>query len=197
MHEMKHSTNRHIALLRGINVGGKNLIPMDELRELCQTLGWSNLQTYIQSGNIVFTAGGTGDELEAALEGAIQERFNLAVPVIVRSSMQWQKLAKTSAFPEAIAKEPQLVLLALSKQKPSAAAASALQERAKDGERLHQEGDALWIHFPNGSGRSKLTPALLDRHFGSPVTTRNFRTVQKLAEMSLAGGESSDEIVVV
>jgi uncharacterized protein (DUF1697 family) len=75
-------------------------------------------------------------------------------------------------------------MLALAKNPPKTDAVEQLQQRASGGERIVQVGDALWLHFPNGVGNSKLTPAVLDRLVGSPVTMRNWRTVLKLHEMA-------------
>ncbi len=181
---MKGRQGTFIALLRGINVGGHNKIPMAELRSLCAELGWKDVQTYIQSGNVVFTAGAAPAVLEAELERAIERRFGLVIAVIVRAATDWPAYAKSNPFPEASEKEPKAVMLALSKAPPKADAETALRERAVHGERIVQAGDALWIHFSDGVAGSKLSPALVDRLVGSPVTARNWRTVLKLGELA-------------
>lgn len=174
----------YIALLRGINVTGRNKIPMLELRETCTELGWKDVQSYIQSGNLVFRASANPASLEIELEQAIENRFGLSIPVIVRPTAVWPDIVKGNPFPEASQREPNLVMLALSKLPPKHEAAVGLQERAQNGERVLQVGDTLWVHYPGGSGRSKLSPALFDRLVGSPVTTRNWRTVLKLDELA-------------
>lgn len=172
-----------IALLRGINVGRIRLA-MGDLRAACADLGWTAVQTYIQSGNVVFRAQATAPQVEAELEREIQRRFDLAVPVIARTSAEWRRYAEGNPFSEASETEPNLVMLAISKAKPRADAAAALQERATSGEQVVREGDALWIHFSRGVARSKISPGLLDKVVGSPVTTRNWRTVLKLDELT-------------
>lgn len=172
-----------IALLRGINVSGRNKIPMAELRSLCADLGWEDVQSYIQSGNLVFKAGNTPANLEAELEQGIERQFGLSIPVIVRAAAEWPAYVNGNPYPEASQFEPNLVLLALSKAPPKQDAVEGLRDRALSGERIIQVGDALWIHFKGGVGRSKLSPALLDRLVGSTVTTRNWRTVLKLDEL--------------
>lgn len=174
---------RNIALLRGINVGGRTSIPMAELRALCEGLGWKEVQTYIQSGNVVFEATGAAASLEAQLEEAVERRFGIALPALVRSAKQWRALVAANPFSEAAETEPNRLMLSLSKHQFAAGAAAAIQERARNGEQVVESGGALWIHYPGGVGTSKLTPALLDRLAGSPVTARNWRTVIKLAEM--------------
>ena len=172
-----------IALLRGINVSGSNRIPMAELCSLCTKIGWTDVQTYIQSGNLVFSAYGKPAALEVALEQVIQKRFGFSIPVIVRPADAWPSYVKNNPFSKESAKEPKFTHLALSKLPPKANAAKELQGRAANGEKIVQKGDALWIHFPTGVGKSKLSPSLLDRLIGSPVTLRNWNTVLKLGEM--------------
>jgi uncharacterized protein (DUF1697 family) len=172
-----------IALLRGINVGGHNRIAMAELRATCSKLGWRDVRTYIQSGNIVFTADGDSSALEDLLQTAVRERFGHDIQTIVRGRDDWSAHLSDNPFPEASEQEPNLVMLGLSKSMLAGNAAEALQARAAAEERVVGKNGALWIHYANGSARSKLTPALLDRLAGSPVTTRNWRTVSKLAEM--------------
>lgn len=174
---------RYVALLRAINVGGTAKLPMAELRALCSTLGWREVATYIQSGNVVFEADGAAAQLETALEKAVEERFGFFRPVIVRSRKQWRTYAAGSPFAKAQETDANRLMLCLSKEPPKEGAAEALQERACAGEQVRQAGDALWIFYPAGAGISKLTPNLLDRVVESPVTARNWRTVTKLEEM--------------
>jgi uncharacterized protein (DUF1697 family) len=178
------SPSPFVALLRGINVSGRNTIPMAELRTLCTELGWADVQTYIQSGNVVFTAREPAPRIETVLEQAIERHFGLAVPVIVRAAADWPAYIHGNPYPDASRSEPNLVLLALSKSPPRPDAADGLRERAANGERIAQVGDAIWIHYAGGVGKSKLSPALLDRLVGSPVTGRNWRTVLKLHDLT-------------
>jgi uncharacterized protein (DUF1697 family) len=175
---------RYIALLRGINVTGRNKIAMPELRAACAELGWQDVQTYIQSGNLIFQADAAAEAVEAALGKAIDQRFGLSIPVIVRAASDWPAYVQANPYPKESEREPNLVMLALSKARPKPDAAEKLQERAASGERIAQAGDALWIHYPQGAGRSKLSPALFDRLVGSPVTARNWRTVLKINELA-------------
>jgi uncharacterized protein (DUF1697 family) len=173
---------RLLALLRAVNVGGRKL-PMAELRELCATIGWQNVATYIQSGNIVFTAAGKPQAIETGLEQAIERRFGLAVPVIVRSGPQWAKLAGSNPFAKAAGEAPNRVQLLVSKRPPAKDAAQRLMERAQAGEAVEAVAGGLWLHFPEGVARSKLTPSAIDKACGSPATGRNYRTVLKLRDM--------------
>lgn len=176
--------NTCIALLRGINVGGHNKIPMAELRELCEKIGLRDVQSYIQSGNLVFAAADPPQQIETRIEQALEETFGLKIDVIVRTAAQWPEYVKKNPLAEACEKAPNLVMLALSKKPPKADAVVALRERAAVDERIEAGAGAIWIHYGSGAGRSKLSPGLLDRLVGSPVTTRNWRTILKLAELA-------------
>ena len=180
----KKPTERFIALLRGINVTGRNKIPMADLRTLCSSNGLSDVATYIQSGNIVLSAAGSAEAVELQLENLIEKQFGFRVPAIVRRASQWPAYMKGNPFPEASETKPNLVMLALSKRTPNDDALERIRERAVGGEKLERVGDALWILFDQGVASSKLAPGLFDRFVGSPVTTRNWRTVVKLGEMT-------------
>ena len=172
-----------IALLRGINVTGKNKIPMAELRSLAAGLGWRSVNTYIQSGNVVFEASGAGGKFETLLEDAISKRFELSIPVVVRSARAWRTYVANNPFTKECETRPNLVHLAVSKKRPNKGAVEQLNAQAQSGERVVAIEDALFIDYPGGAGKSKLTPALFDRLVGSPVTARNWRTVLRLGSM--------------
>lgn len=173
-----------IALLRGINVGGNKKIAMAELRALCADCGCANVQSYIQSGNLIFTRSGSEAAAEAELERAIAARFGFTVDVLVRDGAKWPALLAGNPFREAALAQPNLVMMALAKRPPQRDAVAALRERARHGERIESAGEALWFHYPQGVAGSRLSPALIDRLVGSPVTARNIRTVHKLAELA-------------
>jgi len=179
-----------VALLRGINVSGRNKVPMAELRALCSELGYTDVQTYIQSGNVVFAGSGHAAAVEVAMERALESRFSFAVPVIVRTAEQWAAYVKTNPFPAQSRAEPNHVLLGLPKSRPATGAVTALRERAAAGEQIERVGDALWIFFAGGVGTSKLTSAVIDRAVGSAVTARNWRTVEQLGAMARAAQKS-------
>jgi uncharacterized protein (DUF1697 family) len=173
---------RKLALIRGVNVGGR-VLPMAELREVCAGLGWRNVRTFIQSGNVIFESDEGAAALEAALEAAITERFGYRAPVIVRTPAQWVAYPAGNPFPEAARDQPKGLMLLVSKRPPAENAVDALQARATMGERVGRAGDGLWIWFREGVARPKLSPVLIDKLVDSPATSRNFRTVTKLREM--------------
>jgi uncharacterized protein (DUF1697 family) len=178
------SVPSRIALLRGINVGGCNRLVMAELRDLCEAFGWVDVRTHLQSGNVLFHAEATPEACETALEEALGRRLGISVPALVRGAAPWRAYVDANPFRLESASDPSRVLLALSKRTPAPDAEQRLQERARSGERVVSVEDALWIHFPEGSGHSAITPAVLDRCMGSPVTTRNARTVETLDRLA-------------
>lgn len=173
-----------IALLRGINVGASTTVPMVELRALCAELGFGAVQSYIQSGNLVFRSRRTAARIETILEAAVAEQFRVSAPVLVRDAATWGDYVAQSPFPDATIVTPNLVMLAISKRPPPADIAELVRARALPGERVASGPGGLWIHYGGGAARSKIAPGSLDRLFGSPVTTRNWRTVVKLHHMA-------------
>ncbi len=174
---------RMVALLRGINVGGHRKVPMADLRALAGELGFRDEMTWIQSGNLVFGSPLGPDAAAAKLARGIEERFGFPVDLVVRTGEQWKKLAAGNPLPDESASAPDRVMLLLSREPPLPGAAAALRERARDGERIEAAAGALWIHHPGGAGKSRLSPALVDRLVGSPTTARNWTTVRAIGEL--------------
>jgi uncharacterized protein (DUF1697 family) len=173
-----------IALLRGINVGGHRKVPMADLRELCSGLGWGNIRSYIQSGNLLFTGKNEPVLLGQTLQEAIKVHFGFEVPVILRTADQWDALCESNPFPEESEKEPNLIAACFSHNGFPKSAVAEIEARGAQSERAQVVADTLWIHYPGGQGRSKITPVVLDRLAGSPVTARNWRTLMKIRDMA-------------
>lgn len=176
-----------IALLRGINVGGHKKVPMADLRTLASAAGFTAVQTYIQSGNLVFDTDMAPEAARDLLGQAIRTHFGFPVDVALCSADQWRVHAAGSPFPEAETERPNLLHLGLGTRAVTPHAAEALAKYATAGEQITVSDGALWIDFPSGVARSKITPVAIDRAAGCPVTLRNWRTVQQLAVMSSAG----------
>lgn len=174
---------RFVALLRGINVGGNKKVPMAELRALAEELGYTEVATYIQSGNLVFTGAGNAAKHEAALERALAKHFGFPVETLVRDAQAWNALIAANPLAKLAERDPAHVLVGLSKEPLRKDALTELRERAQGAERVELAGGALWLHYAAGVARSKLTPAVLDRAAGSTVTARNWRTAQELARL--------------
>lgn len=137
---------------------------------------------------MIFAADGEPGGLEEALEQAIERRFGLSIPVLVRTTEQWGAYVRDNPFAQASEREPNLVMLGLSRSALRPDAVDALRQRAANGEQVAQSGDALWLHFAGGAGKSRLSPAVLDRTAGSPVTLRNWRTVVRLYDLARQAG---------
>lgn len=174
---------RFVALLRGVNVGGHRKVSMSELREHCRELGFEDVASYIQSGNLVLRAQGGAKDVAGQIERAVDARFGFAVDVLARTTGQWSAHVAANPFPEASQEEPNRVILLLSKKPPATHALDTLRRLAKAGERLEATRGAIWIHYAGGMGRSGLAGAPIDRAIGSPVTARNWNTVLALDAM--------------
>lgn len=172
-----------VVLMRGINVGGNRKMPMAELRTLCEELGFENPQTYIQSGNLLIDSADTLEATQKKLAKGMAKTFGFEVPLIVRTANNWKSYIDNNPFAGDGAIEEKMLHLLLANTKPPKSAIDELEVRAQGGERVRIAGDALWIDYAEGVGRSKLTPAAIDKAFGSPATGRNLRTVCKLQEM--------------
>ncbi|MCK8681037.1 DUF1697 domain-containing protein [Streptomyces lichenis] len=183
-------TTRYALLLRGINVGGHKKLPMADLRALLTTLGHTEVSTYLQSGNAVFTSASAEgeDALATRIEEAVQERFGFRADCLVRSAPYLRAIADDCPFPAAGLEPRQLHVTYFSD--PVAPARFAALDTAAFAPEDFRLGDrALYLYAPDGLGRSKLAealarPALLR---GLTATTRNWNTVVKLAELTGGG----------
>ncbi len=164
----------HIALLRAVNVGGTGRLLMSELRALCEDAGFTDVKTYIQSGNVLFRSPLPADDAARRLDESLARIMGKAPGVVVRSRKQLETIADHNPFPDA--KPNYLVVNFL----PEAAPANALVDLvAPDGEEAKVAGEEIYVHYPHGSGRSRMTLKILRR-----ATSRNLNTVRKLAEMA-------------
>ena len=170
---------RQLALLRGVNVGGNNLIPMKQLAELCsKTLGWVDVSTYIQSGNVVFTS----SEPKAAdvLSAAIARRFKLQIPVVTRTAKELAAVVKGNPGPGA---DPKMLHVGFLSTTPTRAQVARLDPERSPGDEFKVVGAHLYLHYAAGAGKTKLTPQWIDSRLETMCTARNWRTVLTLQEM--------------
>jgi uncharacterized protein (DUF1697 family) len=167
----------HVALLRGINVGGRNKVAMADLREVVASLGYSDVATYVQSGNVVFTA----DAPEAgAIEAALEEQLGVSPAVVVVSRDELERVVAANPWPdETHGKHLHVVFSA---GKPDAKVVEAAVEKVGGEDEARVVDGTLYLHTPNGLGRSKLA-AELARRGPSDGTARNWTTVTKLLGM--------------
>jgi uncharacterized protein (DUF1697 family) len=169
---------RYVALLRGVNVGGKAKVSMAELRALFESLGHREVVTYIQSGNIVFTTGRavTAKRLEAAIAGEL----GIDTTVVVRTRSELERVVKNNPFPKVDTTKLHVGFMA---KKPAAAVVAKIDADRFAPDEFAVRGCDLYLHLPNGMGRSKLPP-YLDRQLKIPTTVRNWNTVTKLLELA-------------
>ena len=167
-----------MALLRGINVGGANKLPMAQLRQVAEGLGWRDVQTYVASGNMVCSAEGATDDLATALHNTLKSAAGLVLEILVLPRAAVLEALKACPFQPDDPRHVHVCFL-LSEPRPDEA---VLARYKADSEQLHIADRVAWFHAPDGFGRSDLA-GKLDRALGCSITARNLRTVQKLAEM--------------
>jgi uncharacterized protein (DUF1697 family) len=178
------AANTLVALLRGINVGGKHKLPMKELVALFEGAGCSDVRTYIQSGNVVFR---TSEKSAAAVakdvERRIEERFGYEVPVILRTAEALGTVASGNPFLADGADETHLHVGFLA-TRPTPEAVASLDPARSAIDSFRVVGTEVYLHTPGGMGRTKLTTDWFDRRLGATMTVRNWRTVGKLVDMA-------------
>jgi uncharacterized protein (DUF1697 family) len=174
----------HIALLRGINVGGHNLVAMADLRGMLTDIGFSDVQTLLQSGNVVFTGNGQSEaEIESLLEHETEKRLGLTIHYMVRSAEQWLRVVDSNPFPAEAERDPGYFLVMFLKQEPKPEDVEALRTVIKGREVISVIGNQLYVVYPDGLGASKFSNAVIERKLGCPGTGRNWNTVLKLAAL--------------
>lgn len=174
-----------IALLRGINVGGAKKVPMAQLREVVERLGYDGVRTYVQSGNVVFDGPRRGGDAAVAsrLRAAIADEFGFDVAVVVRSRDELAAIVEANPYPEADDKPTALHVVFLTDEIDPAGVAD-VDQAAFAPEAFTLAGRELYLWTPGGIGRSRLAARLTDKRLGGPATARNWRTVTRLLAMA-------------
>lgn len=158
----------YVCLLRGVNVGGKKMVKMDELRSTFESLGYTNVRTVLQSGNVIFDAKTKPKDLQS----------HLGTPVVLRTQAQIRKVIAANPFPDEAERDPgRLLVVFLSASLPSE---EPLRKAALPHEKFVVKGKEIYIHFAQGAGRSKLAESLTEKKLGVIPTARNWNTVNKL-----------------
>lgn len=178
---------RWVALVRGINVGGSNRLPMAALRTTFESLGCRSVQTYIQSGNVLFDAGDEfgEDDLARAISVGISDRHSLSVPVVVRSAADLARAADRHPAADGDL-DPKLLHVAFLDRHPDPADVAAFPDDRFLPDAWVLSGRELYLAYPNGSGRSAMTVDRFERAWGVVATARNLNTVRRLVTMSSA-----------
>ena len=173
----------YIALFRGINVGGNNILPMKELAAVLEKIGLRNVKTYIQSGNAIMSSGETDPQkLSAIISGAILKSHGFAPQVLLWTTEEMEQAIAENPFAEAESSPKSLhfYFLLASPQHPDL---EQLQTLKKDSERFLLKEHVFYLYAPEGIGRSKLA-AKVEKCLGVPTTARNWNTVNKIMMLS-------------
>jgi uncharacterized protein (DUF1697 family) len=172
-----------VALLRGVNVGN-NALPMQRLRDAFAALGARDVETYIQSGNVVFKGEGTGAHWQRTIEARLAREARLPIACRVLPRGEFTRMVSANPFVgdrSVDASKLHVTLLAKAAVRTAQASLNALR---RAGERVEVVGKNVYLYCPHGYGTSKLTNAAVEKAAGSKATTRNWRTILKLAEMT-------------
>ena len=175
---------RFVSLFRGINVGGHQAVRMDALKELHESLGLQDVATYIQSGNVVFT----GDDADVAqiqkdIEDGFAQKFGFRVKVMVRTADEFNVIIENNPFQNQPMKELKWVVAMFLASHPISTALEDIQKTYTGPEELHIIGQEVYIYYPEGIGRSKLTNTFLEKKLKTMGTARNWNTVLRLQKM--------------
>ena len=176
---------RYVAFLRGINLGSTNKISMPELRKLAENLGYTDVATYINSGNLVFSSPKKAASLEREISTAISERLGTSTDVAVRTPAQLRRILDDNPYPDG---NPSQVTVAFLTKPAPPASREKVAAIATDAEPFTFAGSEVYVHYSNGLGRSKLAEKF-SSVIGVSATVRNINTVAKVLELAEPGAE--------
>ncbi|MEK6701081.1 MAG: DUF1697 domain-containing protein [Planctomycetota bacterium] len=174
--------DRFVALYRGINVGGRNAVKMEALRAMHERLGHKDVSTYIQSGNVVFSAKGQPAPLTKKIAAQFALDHGFTARVIVVPASRWATLVTDNPYAKFAQKDPKSVHAAICDGPPSAKGLRGLLAKAGGTETFVIKGEVLYLHAPDGFGTSKFA-AGMEKASGVPMTARNWRTVEALSKL--------------
>ncbi|MCE3198591.1 DUF1697 domain-containing protein [Paenibacillus sonchi] len=176
--------NTYIALLRGINVGGNKIIKMQALKAMFESLGYSRVRTYIQSGNVVFESNrAQAAELEAVISAAIRETFGFDVSVMSRSLEELEAVIAGNPFEPPAEEGYKRLYISFLAEAPSKEALEKLRPYEEGADKLHVAGKEMYTLYEVSASQSPLFKVQLDKLLGTSITARNWNTVNKLAAM--------------
>jgi uncharacterized protein (DUF1697 family) len=176
---------RHVVLLRGINIGSRNRVAMAALREALEEAGFTDVQTYLQSGNIVVESRAKPETVRRKVEQLIEQRFGLEIAVVVRTRTELAAVVRRNPHAK-VATNPKTYQVTFLEQKLPAKTVRELEQAVVDDERVVVSGREVYAWHPQTIARSKLWSKLAGKSLGVTATSRNWTTVEALLE--LAGG---------
>ncbi len=172
------------SLFRGINVGGHQSVRMDELKGRHESLGFKDVVTYIQSGNVVFSSDDADmAQLPRHIEDGFAQKFGFHVQVMVRTAAEFREIIENNPFQDQPAREPKWVVVLFLATRPDRTSLKDLQKAYVGPEEFYLTGQELYIYYANGIGRSKLTLSLLEKKLKTYGTARNWNTILQLQKM--------------
>jgi len=173
----------HVALLRGINVGGKNRLLMKDLTAIFENVGCKDVRTYIQSGNVVFDAKKSlVPKISKMVADSAERAHKVQVPILLRSVDAFAVLVKQNPFLKSGA-DPKTCHVAFLRDIPSKKLIDELDSNRSPGDAFEVVGSEIYLHCPNGMARTKLTTTYFDKKLATVTTVRNWNTILKLSAM--------------
>lgn len=176
---------RYIVLLRGINVGGKNKIKMAELKNMFESIGYKNVKTYIQSGNVSFDYDSTNsinlsNQIEKKIEKKIFETFGFLVPIIIRTKDEFKNIVNNNPFINESNIELDKLYVTFMLVIPDANLVSFLDIKKQNNEKFTINSREVYLYCPNGYGRTKLNNSMFEKKLMVTSTTRNWKTINNI-----------------
>lgn len=176
---------QYISILRGINVSGQKLIKMEALKQLYEKLNFENILTYVQSGNVVFSADNNKPkELEKIISAAIETEFGFDVPVIVLSAETLRKIAENNPFVNDNLRDPAFLHVTFLADKPGEFDKESIIAKQQAEEEIAFATNAVYLYCPNGYGKTKLNNNFLENKLKVKATTRNWKTTNELIKLA-------------
>jgi uncharacterized protein (DUF1697 family) len=175
-----------VALLRAVNVGGTGIMKMADLKAICESIGFREVKTLLQSGNVAFLATGSDKSVAKKLADAIEKSHGFRPAIMVRTAAEIADAMKRNPFRAEEKSDPSHLVVVFMAEAPAKDAAEKIAAVKVVTERLHLSGRELFAHYASGQGTSKVTNAVLERALGVPATARNWNTVGKLLTLAEA-----------
>ena len=179
-----------ISLLRGINVSGHKKVKMADLKALYASLGLDDVTTYVQSGNVIFRSDAPPESLPALINAAIETTFGFSTDILIRTMADWCRLIEQNPFSKDSSVDRSKLYATLLAETPSQQAIQALSEIKAQPDDYHLDGQTIYLHCPNGYGRTKLSNNFWEKKLKIRATTRNWKTVNQLIALAEALDQS-------
>jgi uncharacterized protein (DUF1697 family) len=175
----------YVALLRAVNLAGKNMVAMADLRDLLARLGFEDPRSLLQSGNLVFGAGKKSTtHLERLLGDEVRKRFEVTTDFFVRTAEEWKAIVAHNPFRQEAERDPGHLVVQFLKEAAAAQDVRDLQASIEGRELVRAKGREAYVVYPDGIGRSRVTTALIEKKLGTQATGRNWNTVLKLGALA-------------